>query len=528
MEEPEFVACKLYPDENLGRLLRCWFDEMELFYPCFDRHDFYGRLSAFFIEQCICRDRTTRFARQAEHLYFAALICRILAIATYFGAEEQVQNQLHDDQHYRNLSAGWYEESERLLSYVQPDGVESSSDLLKIHIVTVLYMTIHERKDQMAKAMALAVDLAFALNLYDESKWDGLSNREKEFYRLQWFTIYHLDRRVALTTGRSILIREPDFIVSGFDNESFAAYIGWATLSSADEPCCLEMQWPRPSELTSTWFDYIRFQAKWDILVDRLWDKHLSLRARPWGSDAVASDNLLDALRDELPPSLVWDASTLPSFMQLGNTDRTFRIRLIVFETINMLRLHLLSGNDRTPTTMICSPKRSAMVAQDVAADTVFSITSYLQSRLHARPWATYASLLLVQATSCVMPLENSCDLEITSSTYKLFNSIIDAHSCLQCLKLQVSRRAGAKLEVVLAMMTDTLSRASCPNLLYSCEYVDSQAQEFADNPDEPAVASKEKMQARSTRGRYVSQVIPSETLDAFRNIGPRKAPRPL
>lgn len=462
----EYVVSRLYPDHKLGLLLKCWFEEMEIFYPCIDRADFYERLSALFIEHCTCRNDMTTVPQEPRHLYLAALTCAMVSVAVYIGGGAEPHSQLEEDDYYRNNSISWYLESQRLLGCIPNYAREPNFDLLSLQVVAVLFMTILENKAQVAQAMALAVELAYALQLNDESAWLNLSTRQKEHRRLQWWTVYHLDRRVALSVGRPILIRESEFSVEEYTAKSFQAYTRDAErLIDQDQRCML--QWVTPSARTSQWFDYLQFLLSWDKLVAQVWDDLFSLRAvkQPDVVHVSRTDKLLTRLQNNLPPSLEWNYKSLPLSMQLGVVDRMFRLRLIVFETINMLRLLIRSSSSNETQLEFQQAQESAQITEGIASNTIDSVTSYLRVRQRARPWATYGSLLLVEATSHVALLLKSRRSSPTETTYKLIDSIIQAHDYLESIDIKVSRGAAQRLAAVLDNVSDIFTAFSSNTL---------------------------------------------------------------
>lgn len=460
VSQAEYVVSRLYPDRELGILLKYWFDELEIFYPCVDRVDFYERLSSFFIEHCTCENGMTRIPKEPRHIYLAALTCGMASLATYLGAGTKPNHRFQEDDYYLKTSMSWYSESRKLLGCIPQSAQEPNIDLLRLQIVEVLHMTIHEDKGGMSKAMVLAIDLAFALRLNDESAWNSFPPKAKEFHRLVWWTVYHFDRRVALKVCRPILIHDADFVVGGFTVESRDIYINdhfsTSQMDQETEPRTLLLQWAPPSARTQDWFDYLLFFSKWDELVTQIWDTCFSLRAlkQPDIAKLAISDQLLTKLHSNLPPGLMWDPKQLPNQMQLGDVDRSFRLRLLVFETINMLRLFILSIHPSTTNTQVVLGSRgvqqTAQAAEKIAANTMNSLVSYLNVRKHARPWVTYASLLLVEATSRIAPLVKSQEDSPTDATHRVVASIVSAKSCLGAMNLGVSCRAAKRLAAVL------------------------------------------------------------------------------
>ena len=328
-----YVLSPLFPDHKVGLLLKYWFDELEIFYPCINRSDFYSRLSSFFVETCSSQGKMTRIPLQPEHISLAALTCGMLSLATYLGGTAEPHQRKQGDDYYISASVSWHVESRRLLDQLPSWREEPNLDILRLHLLEVLYMTILERNGGTSNAIAIAVDLAFAMQLHDESEWKSCSVREQEYRRLLWYTVCYMDQRVALKVGRPILIREADFTVGDFTFESREQYFTENVTGEAGNDS-LPLRWPLPAKPTEDWFEYLLFRVRWGKIVMGLWDSLFSPRVAktPDPAKIARADVLLTELQKGLPPSLVWDPTQLPAVMGMGDADRAFRSRLIIFE----------------------------------------------------------------------------------------------------------------------------------------------------------------------------------------------------
>lgn len=355
-----YVVSKLFPDQKLGLLLKHCFDELEAYYPCIDRISFYERLSAFFIESCSCREGITWIPMRAEELSFAALICGMLRLGTYWGGAAERHETIEGDKPYLESSWSWHLEGRKILDRIPWWREEPNLDILRFYTLEVLYMSMLEKRGNSTNAMAIAVDLAFALSLNNEASWTVHNAWEKEQMRLLWWTIYYLDRRVALRERRSMLINDTDFIVGELDLESKEKYLNQATSAALrnmqTSNCALSINWPQPSKLTDDWYRYYIFQLRWSKVVTRIWDEFLSLRAvkQIIPEKISEADALIMKLQEELPPSLVWDSRNLPSTMRTSDMDRAFRLQLVIFEVASSSVL-ILTHADRTIRRSICS-----------------------------------------------------------------------------------------------------------------------------------------------------------------------------
>jgi hypothetical protein len=200
-------------------------------------------------------------------------------------------------------------------------------------------MNMLQRKGDMSRAIAVTVDYAFAMNLNNEDAWTGCALREQEHRRLLWWTIYFLDRRIALLLKRPLLIRDADFIVAGFTDQSRRTFLSRTSLhlttGSSDE----QRPWKPPLPPTQDWYDYLEFNIRWSKIATRIWDAFFSLRGSR--SIEVEQVELIDALlvklQTGLPPRLRWDVKNLPGLLRQGTEDKHFRLQIVVFEVSNPL-----------------------------------------------------------------------------------------------------------------------------------------------------------------------------------------------
>jgi hypothetical protein len=171
-------------------------------------------------------------------------------------------------------------------------------------------------------------------------------------------------------------------------------------------------------------------------------------------------------MHSNLPSGLVWNSSELPTFMQLGDVDRAFRLRLIIFESVNMLRLSVRSRTiDSHPNLRSHGVVKSTQITEGIASNTIDSITGYLNVRKNARPWASYGSLLLVEVTSHIARLLKNQEGSPTNTTHEVVASIVSAQNCLRAMKMRVSCRAAEKLASVLVNVS-RIPTASIPRTI--------------------------------------------------------------
>lgn len=336
-DAPEYVSSKLFPNQQLGAILRLCFEELELFYPCVDRIDFYNRLSDLFLLHSVCQGTATRIPADASHLSLAALSCMLLAIGTYLGADGPLKPDRPSqiDDYFRQTSLLWYKESTNLLSHF--DGAEYPNlDLLRYYMLEIIYMNMLGRRGGMSRSLALAVDLAYSLELHEERTWSLCTPREREYRRILWWTLVYLDARIALNFQRPLLLHHSDYHVGDFTDTSFDYYMQDADTNSAQAVGrwdTLRLPWTLPAIPPEDYSDWLLFSVHWSKLVARIWHGKSSLRATHHAAESIETvDASLAAIQIALPPSLQWNTGHLPTSITAGAMDRACRFRLLVFE----------------------------------------------------------------------------------------------------------------------------------------------------------------------------------------------------
>ena len=352
---PEYVTSKLCPSQQLDTTLLHCFEELELFYPCIDRRDFYNRLSDLFLLHSTCQGKSTRIPVLAEHLTLAALTCMLLAIGTYLGSGgPSDSNRLSPkDDYFRQASLLWYAESTMLLSKFDCSE-HPNMDLLRFQMLEVVYMTMLDRKGGVSRSLALAVDLAYSLRLNNEQTWSSYTIREREYRRLLWWTLCYMDRRVALSFHRPLLLRHSNFDVGDFTELSFEQYMQDGVFDTDRNPSGLgivRLSWHLPSMPPENYCDWLLFSMRWSKVVAQVWDTTLSFKATQTAANSIkTADALLIEIEKTLPLSLRWNAEDLPSSIMPGDMDRACRFKVIVFEVRTC---------DPQPTLIVVNTKKT-------------------------------------------------------------------------------------------------------------------------------------------------------------------------
>lgn len=346
-DEADFVPSRLFPNRSLGILLKYCFDELEIYYPCIDRVDFYQRLSLLFGQHCLYEGQSTLIPRKPEYLALAALVCSMVTIATYLDGPHESDQNIDGRDNHAAAAWEWHLESRRLLDAYAWDN-DPSPDTICLKVFEVFYYTMTEQNREMSMAKTVAVELAFALHLNNEACWHQMTHREREYRRLLWWLIYVLDRRISIRTKHPYLIHDSEVFVGDFTAQSRMHYLANDPFQFQRTPPDLHFdvyQWPLPSNPNEDWFVYWQFNVRCAKIAERVWDHCYSLRMGG-AVDVNDLDALLFKLERSLPPTLMWNSSVLLDLVQAGKTDRYLRLRLIIFE-VCLVTLELPGGNKK-------------------------------------------------------------------------------------------------------------------------------------------------------------------------------------
>ncbi|KEF59856.1 uncharacterized protein A1O9_04704 [Exophiala aquamarina CBS 119918] len=331
-------------------------------------------------------------------------------------------------------------------------------DLLRYHILEIIYMTMLDRKGGISRSLALAVDLAYSLGVNNERTWSAYTTREIEYRRLLWWTLVYMDCRVAISFQRPLLLHHAS--VGDFTEISFGQYTHDATPGTDPHLSGLgmvQLSWPMPSNPPDFYSDWLLFSMRWSKVVAQTWDTMVSVKATQTAAapDSIeTADMSLTEIQNTLPNALSWNTGILPNLIEAGDMDRACRFKVIVFEAINVLRLAVRCSWLRygQNVTQNSDYEGTAQMAETLTSSVMNTIVTYLTLRNYARPWSTYASSLLVQLSSQVAPILRARSAFVDSSC-GVIASISNAQACMQELagiKLFAAKAASTKLTVML------------------------------------------------------------------------------
>ena len=143
-------------------------------------------------------------------------------------------------------------------------------------LIKARYLFYSERADSAYDTMGQIVRLCFLVGLHNQSSWKGCGPFETVMRQRLFWTIFYLERNVALNVGAPYLIRESDVKVD---------------LPKNYDDKCLFPNRPLPDETPErSPGPYQIFTAKWGRLVAEIWDTIFGINAqKPTSQEFLAS-----------------------------------------------------------------------------------------------------------------------------------------------------------------------------------------------------------------------------------------------
>jgi hypothetical protein len=192
-----------------------------------------------------------------------------------------------------NTVPGWPEFSaaEHLLGHATWLG-RGNLETIQCNILKSTYLLYAEKQSAAYATMSVAVRLCFQIGLHDQSRWQQFSPFDITMRQRIFWSLYCLDRNIAMVCGAPYLIRESDFRV--------------------DQPLCvddrsLSSELAFPGEIPrSSPIPYLISTAKWGKLCSEAWDAMFGVNAlKPISQEFIAiMDTRIVLLSDELPQQL--------------------------------------------------------------------------------------------------------------------------------------------------------------------------------------------------------------------------------
>ena len=223
------------------------------------------------------------WSKPVESLQFVALINLIAALMKILGEYCTDSNTIPGGPEFSR--------AEHLLGHASWLG-RGNLMTIQCAVIKSTYLLYAEKQNAAYDTIGAAVRICFQIGLHDQARWQALSPFDITMRQRIFWSVYCLDRNVAMVCGVPYLVRESDFRV--------------------DWPLCLddrrlspELAFPEETRDFSP-IPYLRGTAKWGKLCSEMWDSMFATSAqKPVSQEFIATmDARIVLLSSELPPWL--------------------------------------------------------------------------------------------------------------------------------------------------------------------------------------------------------------------------------
>ncbi|KAL3474460.1 hypothetical protein BJX99DRAFT_260392 [Aspergillus californicus] len=264
---------------DIGRLQHAvdiFFAEINPMFPCLNEHEFRRQLQDALETDAAGMSRPDRYQ-------FFALLHLIQA---------EIDLLLHDWRPADPIP-GWKSilHAEKILSQLLWQG-NGNLLTLQCYLVKTRYFLYLERGSAAHETITRAVRLCFQLGLHDSSSWGGCSPFDYLMRQRVFWTIFQLERSLALNNGSPYLIRDADINVD---------------LPRCYNECQLFPDQPLPAEASdNSYGPTVAATAKWGFLVSEIWDGMFAAKGKKCASPEYIAglDARIIYILNSLPPGL--------------------------------------------------------------------------------------------------------------------------------------------------------------------------------------------------------------------------------
>ncbi|RNJ60324.1 hypothetical protein D7B24_008706 [Verticillium nonalfalfae] len=231
------------------------------------------------------------------------------------------------------LSAGWtlYSVGMSLLQDSTEMSNTAAKSLLTLQmlLIRVIYLFRLDATQRATRLLALAVSNAHIIGLHRQSTLENMPAVASQMYTRSWWSIYVLDRRLAIESGRPYLIQDSNVDTALPLDLSDA----WLTRFQSRPEKISQLQREVALELASepiTAIPYIAAMVRYSRVVGKAWELLYGVKSANSTSSPMVeyADTVLTDLLDTLPPCLTYDLN-IPNEVQFAS-----RLRWQVKQTV--------------------------------------------------------------------------------------------------------------------------------------------------------------------------------------------------
>ncbi|KAF2258214.1 hypothetical protein CC78DRAFT_587376 [Lojkania enalia] len=291
------------------KYLTCFFSDINQYHPCINEVDFRMRGDS------LLATRVVHSPNEGLFLALNYLVFACIDIATNTGSP-----------HIDGMAYGWrwYQEADEIVGKRKISG-KGDLTMVQFLIYEALYLTLTDRPNAAYNVIGLACRLSFQLSLHQQLSWRYCTPFDIHMRQRIFWTLYFMERRIALSCGRPYSIRESDIDVE---------QPSWIY----DRNLHPDQSLPELDEVRSSNI-YLSCMSSWAKFAGDVWDQVLAASATRRGVDGENA-TVLDARIKH------WTEITLPSSIPLIPRNQPpdiehLKQRLQVYTRFDLLRLLL-------------------------------------------------------------------------------------------------------------------------------------------------------------------------------------------
>jgi hypothetical protein len=259
-----------------GPLIARFFEQINPYYPSLNENEFRGQLA-----ELVAPTTEPRLLNKPDRY-------QLVALANLMMAEVRL---LSDEWIETEAVPGWahFWRAEGILRRLVWQG-NGNRLTVQCLIVKARYLMYLEHGSAAHETICRAVRLCFQLGLHDKSSWTACSPFECVMRERIFWTVFYLERSVALNCGYPYLIRETDIqvgIPAAYDDQALFP----------DKPLPLELA------ETRSYAPNLAASIKWSRLTAEIWDAMFAANHAPIDPEFVTSmDARILYTMNHLPP----------------------------------------------------------------------------------------------------------------------------------------------------------------------------------------------------------------------------------
>ncbi|KAH6687121.1 fungal-specific transcription factor domain-containing protein [Verticillium dahliae] len=311
-------------EEAWRRYLHVFLEEIHILYPILHAPTLWETFNEMWEYSALWP--LTSSAEREQKRMAVALVCFCLALGRC-----SVSSRVTDANGVQ--SAGWtlYSVGMSLLQDSTEMSNTAAKSLLTLQmlLIRVIYLFRLDATQRATRLLALAVSNAHIIGLHRQSTLENMPAVASQMYTRSWWSIYVLDRRLAIESGRPYLIQDSNVDTALPLDLSDA----WLTRFQSRPEKISQLQREVALELASepiTAIPYIAAMVRYSRVVGKAWELLYGVKSANSTSSPMVeyADTVLTDLLDTLPPCLTYDPN-IPNEVQFAS-----RLRWQVKQTV--------------------------------------------------------------------------------------------------------------------------------------------------------------------------------------------------